>query len=119
MGEVRPKPAIADSLAGHEVYDVTIGGLLREVAARIPDTEALVEGRADGTAGGRWTFAELLVGAERLAAGLASRFRPGERIAVWAPNVPEWVLLEYAAALAGLTLVTVNPSYQARVWRST
>ena len=28
--------------------------------------------------------------------------------------MPEWVVLEYAAALAGLTLVTVNPSYQAR-----
>ena len=29
---------------------------------------------------------------------------------VWAHNLPEWVLLEYGAALAGLTLVTVNPS---------
>ena len=27
-------------------------------------------------------------------------------------NLPEWVLLEYGAALAGLTLVTVNPSLQ-------
>jgi fatty-acyl-CoA synthase len=114
MGEGQLKPAIADSLTGHEVHDVTIGGLLREAAARIPDTEALVEGLPDGTAGRRWTFAELLADAERLARGLASRYRPGERIAVWAPNVPEWVLLEYAAALAGLTLVTVNPSYQAR-----
>ena len=114
MGQVQPKPAIADSLAGHEVHDVTIGGLLREVAARIPDTEALVEGLPDGTAGRRWTFAELLADAERIARGLAARYRPGERIAAWAPNVPEWVVLEYAAALAGLTLVTVNPSYQAR-----
>lgn len=114
MGEVQPKPAIADSLAGHEVHDVTIGALLRDVAARVPDTDALVEGLPDGTAGRRWTFAELLDDAERLAGGLAARYRPGERIAVWAPNVPEWVVLEYAAALAGLTLVTVNPSYQAR-----
>ena len=29
---------------------------------------------------------------------------------MWAPNLPEWLLLEYAAALAGLTLVTVNPA---------
>jgi fatty-acyl-CoA synthase len=114
MGEVQPKPAMADSLAGHDVHDVTIGGLLREVAARIPDTEALVEGLPDDTAGRRWTFAELLADAERLARGLAARYRPCERIAVWAPNVPEWVLLEYAAALAGLTTVTINPSYQAR-----
>jgi fatty-acyl-CoA synthase len=114
MGEVQPKPAMADSLAGHEVHDVTIGGLLHEVAARSPDTEALVEGLPDGTAGRRWTFAELLADAERLARGLAARYQPGERIAVWAPNVPEWVVLEYAAALSGLTLVTINPSYQAR-----
>ena len=30
------------------------------------------------------------------------------------PNIPEWVLVEYACALAGLTLVTVNPAYQKR-----
>ncbi len=40
----------------------------------------------------------------------AQRFEPGEPVAVWAHNLPEWVLLEYGAALAGLTLVTVNPS---------
>jgi fatty-acyl-CoA synthase len=34
-------------------------------------------------------------------------------VAVWAPNLPEWVLLQYGAALAGLVLVTVNPAYQA------
>ena len=39
MTDTEPKPALADSLAGHQVYDVTIGGLLREVAARIPDTD--------------------------------------------------------------------------------
>jgi fatty-acyl-CoA synthase len=43
---------------------------------------------------------------------LLRRFRPGERIAVWAPNSAEWLIVEYGAALAGLTLVTVNPSLQ-------
>ena len=38
--------------------------------------------------------------------------RRGARIAMFANNVPEWVLFEMAAALAGLTLVTVNPSYR-------
>jgi fatty-acyl-CoA synthase len=32
---------------------------------------------------------------------------------VWAPNLPEWVILEYAAGLAGLVLVTVNPAFRA------
>src|SRR6185437_8173742 len=34
-------------------------------------------------------------------------------VAVWAGNGPDWVLLEFAAGMAGLTLVTVNPAYQA------
>ena len=31
---------------------------------------------------------------------------------VWAPNVGRWLLMEYACALAGLVLVTANPSFQ-------
>ena len=58
----------------------------------------------------RWTYAELLAEAEQAARALTARFAPGERVAVWAPNLPEWVILEYAAGLAGLVLVTVNPA---------
>jgi fatty-acyl-CoA synthase len=50
--------------------------------------------------------------AERVAQALLARFEPGEHVAVWAPNVPEWVLLRYGAALAGMVLVTVNPAYR-------
>jgi fatty-acyl-CoA synthase len=53
---------------------------------------------------------KLLTDAERCARYLLQHFEPGEHVAVWAHNLPEWVLLEYGAALAGLTLVTVNPS---------
>ena len=60
----------------------------------------------------RWTYAELLEQSERVARALAARFAPGERVAVWAPNIPEWVILEFGAALAGLVLVTVNPAYR-------
>ena len=96
------------------LLDLTVGGALRDAAARWPDSEALVEAFADGTTGRRWTFSALLGDSERLAQALLTRFTPGERIAVWAPNLPEWVLLEFALALAGLTLVTVNPGYQKR-----
>ena len=96
-----------------DLRETTVGGVLREAAARWPETEGLIE--ADGPATGRrWTYAQMLAEAERLAGALLTRFQPGEKIAVWAPNAPEWVLLEYALALAGLTLVTVNPGYQAR-----
>jgi len=112
--ERRLDKALCDWFADNEILDTTIGGLLRDQAAANPDRDALLEGLPSGTVGRRWTYAELLKDAERLAKGLAARFLPGERVAIWAPNVPEWVLVEYAAALAGLTVVTVNPSYQKR-----
>ena len=48
-----------------EARETTIGALLREVAAGRPGAEALVEVRQDGSAGRRWTYAELLAEAER------------------------------------------------------
>jgi fatty-acyl-CoA synthase len=92
--------------------DLTVGALLREAAADSPNVEGLVAGVPGVDR--RWTFAEMLSESERVAAGLLGRFSPGERVAVWAPNLPEWVLLEFGAALAGLVLVTVNPAYQRR-----
>ena len=92
------------------VLETTVGGILRDAAARAPDQVALIE----GVPGERrsWTYAELLADAERVARALAARFAKGDRVAVWAPNIPEWVLLEYGAGLAGVVLVTVNPAYQ-------
>jgi fatty-acyl-CoA synthase len=96
--------------ASSPLRESTVGGILREAAAETPDHVALIEGVAGSRR--RWTYAELLRDAEKVARALASRFEKGERIAVWAPNGPEWVLLEYGAGLAGLVLVTVNPSFQ-------
>ena len=97
-----------------ESCEITVGGLLRDVAAARPDAEALVEVRQDGSEGRRWTYAGVLADAERLAMALSTRFAPGERVVVWSPNIPEWVLMEYACALSGLVLVTANPAFQAR-----
>ena len=97
-----------------EVREITIGELLHEVAAARADAEALVEIRQDGSMGRCWTYSELLADAERLAMALSTRFAPGERVAIWSPNSPEWVLMEYACALSGLVLVTANPAFQTR-----
>jgi len=94
------------------VRELTIGDALREAAADAPDATALLAGTPDPAARRTWTYAELLDEAERAARALLVHFAPGERVAVWAPNIPEWVILEYASALAGTVLVTVNPSYQ-------
>lgn len=95
------------------VAPISVGDLLRQVAAEVPDRVALVEGTPTAATRRRWTYRQLLTEAERGANRLLASFRPGERVAVWAPNIPEWVLLDYAAALAGVVLVTVNPSYRA------
>nr|WP_277872767.1 AMP-binding protein [Frankia sp. CcI49] len=58
----------------------------------------------------RLTWAELHAVAVRGAHWLLERTRPGARVAVWAPNRPAWVILEYASALAGTVLAPLNPA---------
>ena len=94
------------------ILETTVGGTLREAASRHPDRTALVEGIPDAAVRRRWSYAELLAEAEIVGKALSGRFEKGERVAVWAPNIPEWVILEFGAALAGVVLVTVNPAYQ-------
>jgi len=95
------------------VRDITIGDALAEAAAEHPERVALIVGKADPAERRQWTYAELYQQAQTVARALTTRFKPGERVAVWAPNIPEWVMMEYGCALAGVILVTVNPSYQA------
>src|SRR5262249_8539596 len=92
------------------ILDLTVGDALREAAAEGPHITALVEGAVDPAARRRWSYAELLEASERAARALLGRFAPGDRVAVWANNIPEWVILELAAGLAGITIVTVNPA---------
>jgi fatty-acyl-CoA synthase len=96
------------------VLDRTVGDALRAAALEFGSRIALVEGEAAKETRRRWTFAELLAGAEEIARALLTRFKTGEHIAIWSPNNPEWILLEFGAALSGITLVTVNPAFQAK-----
>jgi len=103
------------------VLDLTAGDALREAAREAPGRTALVEVVPDGMASlvgadatnRRWTYAELLAEAENCAHWLLESYKPGERVCIWAPNVPEWVFVQYGAALAGLVLVTANPALRA------
>ena len=97
--------------------DLTIGDLLRSRAEAWPDALALEEIDLRGEPSRRWTYADLLSDAERLGRALANRHKPGARAAIYANNVPEWVLFEFASAMAGLTAVTVNPASQKRELR--
>ena len=59
--------------------------------------------------GETWTAAQLLSDARGVAAALLRDFPPGSRIATCLGNGPEPVLLQWGVALAGMTLVPVNP----------
>ena len=95
------------------LWQMTLGEMLAEAARQVPDRTAFVEADAATRTTRRWTYRELLLAAQRVARALLRHFQPGERIAVWAPNCAEWVLLQHGAGLAGLVLVTVNPAYLA------
>ena len=90
--------------------DVTVGDLLTRLAHALPDRDALVYAQ-----GPRWTFEALEHEARTIARGLlALGVQPGERVVVWATNVPEWVVLQFALAKIGAILVTANTSLRAR-----
>jgi fatty-acyl-CoA synthase len=90
----------------------TVGERLRMRAVRLADRPALAWAVDDDPAALRaLTYRELLRAAEVAAAGVARRAGPGERVAVWAANGPEWVIVEYACALAGVVLVPFNTAW--------
>ena len=90
--------------------DLTVGDLLARLAAAQPDREALVY--VDGP---RYTFGALDREARTIARGLiALGVAPGERVVLWATNVPEWIVLQFALAKIGAVLVTANTSLRAK-----
>ncbi|HEY8527271.1 MAG TPA: class I adenylate-forming enzyme family protein [Acidimicrobiales bacterium] len=95
------------------VLDTTIAGVLRDAAAAAPDRPAIVAGVPDPAQRTRRTYAEAVAEAEAVARVLASRCSPGDRVAVLAPSIPESYLLTFAAAMARLVLIPVNPALRA------
>ena len=92
--------------------DVTVGNLLTHLAGALPDAEALVYAE-----GPRYTFASLEQEAREIARGLiAIGVEPGDRVALWATNVPQWIVLQFALAKIGAILVTVNTALRA-LWK--
>jgi fatty-acyl-CoA synthase len=111
---------VADGLAGKAdsyvcgVSDApllgdTIGRSLDHAVRQWGSREALIS----PSHGVRWTWTEFAERVDALAAGfLALGLARGDRIGIWSLNRPEWTLTQFAAARAGLILVTINPAYR-------
>ncbi len=91
------------------LQELTLGQILDRTVARFPDTEAIVYVDRDF----RLTYREFGDLVDRLARGLMSLgVRKGEKVAVWATNIPYWVALQFATAKIGAVLLTVNTNYR-------
>jgi fatty-acyl-CoA synthase len=87
----------------------TLGQLLDEIAGRYPDNDAIVYADRDL----RMTYREFNDVVDRLGRGLMSLgVEKGEKVAVWATNIPYWVALQFATARIGAVLLTVNTNYK-------
>jgi len=94
---------------GIELINITIGDLFDQRCKAYADKEALVYNYPEIGLNLRLTYRQYHDEVTRLAkALLALGIEEGEHVAVWATNVPEWVLLEIALSKIGAVLVTVN-----------
>ena len=98
------------STGGAALHQQTVGGHLRMLAQLDPDREALVAGDQEYRA----TYSELLEQTGLAARGLmATGVAHGDRVAIWAPERYEWVVLGLGAARAGAVLVAIDPACDA------
>ncbi|WP_328872084.1 FadD3 family acyl-CoA ligase [Streptomyces sp. NBC_00287] len=85
----------------------SIPGLVRYAAERYADAEAVVEGRT------RISYAELGSRVSRsTAACVVNGVRPGDRVAIWAPNSLDWIVAALGAVSAGAVLVPLNTRFK-------
>ncbi len=94
---------------GTVLKELTLGQMLDESIAAHPDNEAVVYVDRDF----RLSYAQLGELVDQLAKGLmALGVEKGEKVAIWATNVPHWVALQFATAKIGAILLTVNTNYK-------
>lgn len=89
--------------------DVTLGQLLDEAVRKVPNNEAVVYTDRNY----RETWQQFSDTVDRVAKGLmALGVKRGDKVAIWATNVPHWVTLQFAVARIGAILITVNINYK-------
>ena len=102
-------PSYASGISDTPLLGDTIGDNFDRTAATHPDVDALVE----VSTGRRWTYAQMREDVDKVACGLLrAGLQVGDRLGIWAPNMAEWTLVQYATAKIGVILVNINPSYR-------
>ena len=102
-------PAYAKGRTDIPLLEQTIGDNFEATVAKFGEREAVVIVHQDI----RWTYRRFNDEVDRVARGLLARgYAKGDRIGVWAPNLIEWVLVQFATAKLGVIQVNINPAYR-------
>jgi fatty-acyl-CoA synthase len=87
----------------------TIPELFAETVSRFGPREAAIFRQF----GKRYTYYDLAREVDRFASGLLSLgIERGDRVGIWSPNRPEWLVTQFATARIGAILVNINPAYR-------
>lgn len=89
----------------------TVGDLLDETVERFPERDAVVYPEL----GIRWSWSEFQKQCNRAAKGLMRLgLKKGHHLSIWATNLPEWVVTQFATGKMGAVMITVNTQYRTR-----
>ncbi|MEJ2802768.1 AMP-binding protein [Comamonadaceae bacterium PP-2] len=106
--QIWPPEFVARYRAAGHWRGETFGAFLRARAQAHPERVAVV-----GSAGQRWTYAELDRRADAMACGLlAQGLRPGDRVVVQLPNVPEFISVVFGLFRAGILPLYALPAHR-------
>ena len=89
-----------------EMINDTIGGSLEKITRRYPARDALIHAEK----GTRYTYQLLSWQVDRAALGLAAYgVKRGDHVAIWAANIPEWLISMLAIVKLGAVFVPIDP----------
>jgi len=92
-----------------ELLRITVGDLLDRVAFQFPENEAVV----DLPKGKRYSYKEFQKAVDQVAKGLLKLgLKKDDHLALWAPNLSEWIMTEFAIAKIGGVWVSIDTSAQ-------
>lgn len=92
-----------------QLLDKTLGEFLEKWATETPEKEFMIYSDRNL----RLTYAQFNQRVDNLAKSLLYiGMNPGDKLGIFANNVPDWVTLMFATAKIGVVLVTVNTNYK-------
>lgn len=91
------------------LQSLTLGQILDRTVEKYPDNPAVVYVDRNF----RLTYSQFATYVDETAKGLmALGVKKGEKVGIWATNIPYWVILQFATAKIGAVLLTVNTNYK-------